>query len=111
MLALASEAGKVVATAGDIPAATGLSQNAPNPFNAETLVRFQLSAAGAVRVRLYNALGQLLADLVDGAFAAGHYAVGWDGRDRNGYTVGSGLYFCVLETEQGAWKRRMTLLR
>ena len=111
VLALASEAGKVVATTGDIPAATGLSQNAPNPFNAETLVRFQLSAAGAVRVRLYNALGQLVADLVDGAFAAGHYAVGWDGRDRNGYTVGSGLYFCVLETEQGAWKRRMTLLR
>ncbi|MBN62682.1 MAG: hypothetical protein CME20_15100 [Gemmatimonadetes bacterium] len=111
VLALAGEAGKVVATAGDIPAATGLSQNAPNPFNAETLVRFQLSAAGAVRVRLYNALGQLVADLVDGAFAAGHYAVGWDGRDRNGYAVGSGLYFCVLETEQGAWKRRMTLLR
>lgn len=111
VMVLAVEAGKVVATRGDIPAETGLAPNAPNPFNAETLIRFQLSDPGAVRVRLYNALGQVVLDLVEGEYAAGHYAVAWDGRNRRGSAVGSGMYFYVLETEQGVWKRRMTLLR
>ena len=111
VMALAGEVGKVVATRGDLSAETGLAANAPNPFNAGTLIRFQLSESGAVRVRLYNALGQAVLDLVEGEYAAGHYAVGWDGRDRRGFAVGSGMYFYVLETKQGVWKRRMMLLR
>ena len=71
-LALSGEVGKVVATAVDIPATTEMSQNAPNPFNAETLVRFQFSAPSVVRMRLYNALGQLVVDLVDVTFSVGH---------------------------------------
>lgn len=108
---LADIAGKVVTTEGEIPAATGIEPNAPNPFNASTLIRFQLSAAGSVRVRIYNALGQVMRDLVEGEYAAGHYAVSWDGRNRNGVEAASGMYFYVLETEQGIWPRRMLLLR
>ena len=108
---LADIAGKVVATEGDTPRETGLAPNAPNPFNASTLIRFQLSVAGPVRVRIYNALGQMVRDLVEGQYSAGHYAVSWDGRNRNGVEAGSGMYFYVLETEQGIWPRRMLLLR
>ena len=108
---LADIAGKVVTTEGEIPAATGIESNAPNPFNASTLIRFQLSTAGSVRVRIYNALGQVMRDLVEGEYAAGHYAVSWDGRNRNGAEAASGMYFYVLETEQGIWPRRMLLLR
>ncbi len=104
-------AGKVVTTEGEIPAAKGIEPNAPNPFNASILIRFQLSAAGSVRVRIYNALGQVMRDLVEGEYAAGHYAVSWDGRIRNGAEAGSGMYFYVPETEQGIWPRRMLLLR
>ena len=50
-------------------------------------------------------------DLVEGEYAAGHYAVSWDGRNRNGVEAASGMYFYVLETEQGIWPRRMLLLR
>ena len=108
---LADIAGKVVTTEGEIPAAKGIEPNAPNPFNESTLIRFQLSAAGSVRVRIYNALGQVMRDLVEGEYAAGHYAVSWDGRIRNGAEAASGMYFYVLETEQGIWPRRMLLLR
>ena len=104
-------AGKVVTTEGEIPAAKGIEPNAPNPFNASTLIRSQLSAAGSVRVRIYNALGQVMRDLVEGEYAAGHYAVSWDGRIRDGAEAASGMYFYVLETEQGIWPRRMLLLR
>ena len=108
---LADIAGKVVTTESEIPAGTGIEPNAPNPFNESTLIRFQLSAAGSVRVRIYNALGQVMRDLVEGEYAAGHYAVSWDGRNRNGAEAASGMYFYVLETEQGIWPRRMLLLR
>ena len=110
-MALANVAGKVIATKGQAPAETGLAPNVPNPFNASTLIRFQLSTDGPTRLRLYNALGQVVHELVEGEYAAGHYAVSWDGRDLRGREVGSGMYFNVLETEDGIWRQRMLLLR
>ena len=110
-MALANVAGKVIATKGQAPAETGLAPNVPNPFNASTLIRFQLSTDGPMRLRLYNALGQVVHELVEGEYAAGHYAVSWDGRDLRGREVGSGMYFNVLETEDGIWRQRMLLLR
>ena len=50
-------------------------------------------------------------DRVEDEYAAGDYAVSWDGRNRNGVEAASGMYFYVLETEQGIWPRRMLLLR
>jgi flagellar hook assembly protein FlgD len=45
---------------------------------------------------VYNLLGQEVARLADGIEAAGKYSVRWDGKDRVGHTVASGIYLYRL---------------
>ena len=53
----------------------GLAPNAPNPFNASTLIPYRLDASGPVRLEIYNLLGQSIRTLVDEVQAAGSYRV------------------------------------
>ena len=88
----------------------GLAPNAPNPFNASTLIPYRLDADGPVRLEIYNLLGQRLRTLVDEAQAAGAYRVQWDARDAAARRVSSGVYFIRLHYPGGAQTRRMLYL-
>jgi hypothetical protein len=68
-----------------------LDQNYPNPFNPSTEVRYHLSTSGAVKLTVYNQLGQEVAKLVDEEKAPGTYAANW-----NAGTLASGTYFITL---------------
>jgi flagellar hook assembly protein FlgD len=104
-------AGKVVRAFGDENIETGVEANAPNPFNASTLLRFALAEDAEVALRIYDALGQVVRQLASGHFAAGRYAVSWDARDEGGYAVGSGVYFYMLQVGERSYPGRMLLLR
>ena len=88
----------------------GLAPNAPNPFNASTLIPYRLDAAGPVRLEIYNLLGQRVRALVDEAQAAGAYRVQWDARDGRGAAVAAGVYFIRLRYPGGVQTRRMLYL-
>jgi hypothetical protein len=101
-----------------------LSQNYPNPFNPETTITFTVPelASGVigsgphVQLEVYNSVGQLVAELVDGASGPGPQTVRWDGRDTNGVSAGSGVYFYRLrivsdDANSRTQVRRMLLLR
>ncbi len=45
---------------------TALSQNTPNPFNPMTSISYEVMVAGKVRLRVFDASGQLVRTLVDG---------------------------------------------
>ena len=87
----------------------------PNPFNAETTIRYALRGPSAVRLTIYDMLGQRIRVLVDGIRTEGVHAVVWDGRDERGGQVGSGTYFCRLEARGAEGELgeavRMTLLK
>jgi hypothetical protein len=83
-----------------------LSQNYPNPFNNETRIRFQLTSEAAIRLVVYNILGQEVEVLAEGDFPAGIHYVGWQGDG-----LPSGVYFYRLMLEAGSISRRMTLVR
>lgn len=89
----------------------GLAQNHPNPFNPETVIGYTLPEASAVRLVIYNLLGQEVRELVNGAQAAGQYQVRWDGRDAAGYDVTSGVYLYRLVAGSQVDTRRMLLLK
>jgi hypothetical protein len=80
-----------------IPKAIELYQNYPNPFNPGTTLQYELRQAGYIRLRIYNILGQEVRTLVSEYQTAGAYEVYWDGRDDHGLSLGSGIYFAVLE--------------
>jgi hypothetical protein len=75
-----------------IPTSFALAQNFPNPFNPSTTIRYALPEAGVVRLVVFNAVGQRVADLVDEAQAAGYHDVRFDGS-----TLSSGVYFYRLQ--------------
>ncbi|MDD5088907.1 MAG: T9SS type A sorting domain-containing protein [bacterium] len=64
----------------------------PNPFNAATVIPFELSRNGWVRVRAFNALGQEVAVMANGSFSIGRHEVWWDAT-----SMASGQYFVTVE--------------
>ena len=90
---------------------SGLLPNAPNPFNAGTLIAYRLASPGPVRLVIYNALGQAMRTLVDRHQTAGYYQVHWDGRDQRGDPVGSGIYFSRLQAGPVVHAGKMLVVR
>ena len=93
-----------------LPTDFTLGQNYPNPFNPSTVIPYQLSAAGHVRLEVFNILGQRLATLVDGEQAAGTYTAQWDATDAAGRAVGAGVYIYRLSSGEMTESRRMVLV-
>ena len=94
-----------------VPQAFSLAQNAPNPFNSETVIRFALPQPSQVELAIYNLLGQPVAVLVQGPSAAGSFSVRWDGRDQAGQAVTSGVYLYQLRAGEYTEVRKLLLLR
>ena len=89
----------------------GLAPNAPNPFNANTLIPYRLDVDGPVRLEIYNLLGQPVRTLVDQYQDAGFYKVRWDARDRRGALVSAGMYLVRLHYPGGVQTQRLLYLK
>lgn len=96
--------------AAELPAVANLV-NYPNPFNAETVITFELGTPQDVTLDVYDVLGRHVARLMDGLQAAGVHSVGWDGIADNGARLGSGMYFYRVQSRQFSEVRKMILLR
>ena len=96
---------------GDIPLASQLMPNYPNPFNPATTIAFELPSDQAVRLTIYAVNGRTIRTLVDGQRSAGRSEVRWDGTDGAGHAVPSGTYLYQLQTGQTVATRRMVLVR
>jgi len=94
-----------------MPASFALAQNAPNPFNSQTRIDFDLNRAEVVDLRVFNLLGQTVRTLVAGSLSAGRHSVSWDGRDQSGADLATGVYVYRLQTTEGHQSRNLLLLR
>ena len=92
-----------------LPAAT-LFQNYPNPFNPITTLEFHLERRSAWRLEIVNITGQLVTDWA-GIDGPGSLSLKWDGRDRLGRKLSSGVYFYRLSTPTGSISKKMMLLK
>lgn len=88
-----------------------LYQNAPNPFNPETVIRYSVAQSGPVTLRIYNVMGALVRTLVDRTHTPGSYRIRWDGTGDHGERLGSGVYFYRLETRTGADSKKLIMLK
>ncbi len=69
----------------------------PNPFAERAFVRFDLPAASAARLDVFDLSGRIVRTLYRGDLPAGNFRFLWDGADRRGERVPCGLYFLRLE--------------
>jgi hypothetical protein len=93
------------------PDAFELSQNYPNPFNPETEISYVLPNACRVDLSVYNLLGQKVRTLVGEFQSAGLKNVKWDGKDKSGVSVASGVYFYRIKAGELTASRKMVILR
>jgi len=95
-----------------------LYQNYPNPFNPATNISYTLRGTGGfggkparTNLSIYNILGQRVKTLVDEVQIPGTHVVSWNGTDRFGRRVGSGVYFYRLKRGDDSETKKMVLMK
>ena len=84
-----------------------LYDNYPNPFNPSTVIDFSLPEdVSNVKLSIYNALGEKVAELVNTALTAGKYKYQW-----NAQNVATGMYIYELRTDNFVSVKKMLLLK
>jgi len=83
-----------------------LHQNYPNPFNPKTVINYELQGTGNAKLKVFDVLGNEVAELVNEKQNAGNYSVEFDG---SGFA--SGIYFYKLTAGEFSETKRMVLLK
>jgi len=100
------------ATTRNLPTVYSLAQNFPNPFNPTTTIRYDVPAPGGlVRIVVYNVKGQRVTTLVDSHELPGYHKVTWDGTNRTGNNVASGVYFIQMKAGGFVKTKKLLLLK
>jgi hypothetical protein len=90
----------------DVPDATSLLQNYPNPAEGQTFIRYNLAMPTYVSLRIYNLLGQQITTLIDQFQEEGTYTITW-----NDPHLASGVYFYRLSTPTSSETKKLIKLR
>ena len=89
-----------------IPFEFTLRQNYPNPFNPSTTISYTLARRTEVRVRVYNILGQFVADVTQGMQEGGEHSILFDAS-----FLSSGVYIYTLWTPQFVASKKLVLIK
>ncbi|MBN1782557.1 T9SS type A sorting domain-containing protein [bacterium] len=95
-----------VGNASDGSSSFVLGQNYPNPFNPSTHIGFEIPGSAFVSLKVYNTLGQEIAELGGKVYAAGMHTVNFGASGLPG-----GIYFYTLRTGNFTQTRKMFLMR
>ena len=96
----------------NVPNSYILIQNFPNPFNMSTTLKFGLPKETFITLKVYNILGQEIIVLINKEFrSAGWYSVQWNGLDKYGCAVRSGIYIYKLITEDKIMSKKLIVVK
>lgn len=80
-----------------LPSAFALLCAHPNPFKHESNIQFNLPQPAIVKIKVYSILGKEVMTLLDSEQFAGQQQVSWNGRDKNGEIIPSGIYLVRMQ--------------
>jgi len=95
-----------VEKSSSVPNAFQLRQNYPNPFNPTTIIEFSLPQSSNVTLKIYDALGREVKELLNDKKSSGSYKVSFDAS-----TFSSGVYFYKLDTQKFSEIKKMLLVK
>jgi hypothetical protein len=95
----------------DLPRSMAITGIAPNPFNPQTTISYDLPRDGQVQMSVYDVRGRHVRVLVDGVVNAGRHSVNWDGRDQGGRSAAAGVYFVRMIGPAGILTSKMVLAK
>ena len=85
--------------------------NNPNPFNATTTIHYSLSKPCHVRLAIYTITGQKVIDLLDKYLPVGNYKTHWNGNEKYGEKVSSGVYIIQLNSGIQSLSKRIVYMK
>jgi hypothetical protein len=91
---------------GVTPERFALEQNYPNPFNPSTTIRYSMPERSMVSMKVFDALGREVAELVRGEQTAGLHEVRFDGSN-----LSSGVYYCRMQAGNFSDTRKLLLMK
>jgi hypothetical protein len=110
----ADDFGSVVGVDKDftpVPLSYNLKQNFPNPFNPSTNIYFEIPKTEAVKIIVYNVLGQKVWTLVNDTYMAGRHIVNWNGLNDFGERVPSGVYIYRIKAGSFIASQKMLMVK
>ena len=84
-----------------------LEKNLPNPFNAQTLIRYAIPKPSPVKLTVYSSAGMLIRTLQAGVNKPGYYQAIWNGKDEQGKPVAKGVYFYRMKADNFTTTKKM----
>lgn len=104
-----------VATPNDdellVPLVTSLKDASPNPFNPVTSISYSVKERQIVHLNVFNVRGQKVCTLVNAEKAAGTHTITWNGRDSEGKSLSSGIYFYTMSSGNFTSTKKLILLK
>jgi hypothetical protein len=89
-----------------VPVEYGLSQNYPNPFNPSTEIKFIVAENQNVTIKVFNLVGEQVAELVNKSYQPGEYSVTWNPENQ-----ASGVYYYTMQAGDFAQTKKMLFLK
>ncbi|MDA3885555.1 MAG: C10 family peptidase [Candidatus Delongbacteria bacterium] len=94
-----------------IPTSAILHQNYPNPFNPETTISFSILEEGNVKLVVFDRMGRNIKTLSEGFRKQGNHKIMWNGKNDFGESVGSGVYYYMLKTNNFTDVKKALLIK
>jgi len=95
----------------DIESSFSLMQNFPNPFNPNTIIKYQLPNPGNVEIKIFDINSKCIKTLFNGFQAKGDQSISWDSRDDNNKQVASGVYLYRMKFNDQIINKKMLLIK
>lgn len=92
-------------------AARPVLRTSPNPFRTETAISFRMPEPCRATIHVYDCAGREVRLLYDGEAGAEWQHLHWDGRDEEGNTVSSGVYFLRAVSDGPAGTEKVVVVR
>ena len=86
---------------GLLPAIFSAGPNYPNPFNPVTTIPIALPKADEVKILIFDIRGSVVTEIGPLSLQAGYHQLIWDGRNRHGQTLSTGMYIGKITTLNG----------
>jgi hypothetical protein len=95
----------------NIPVFTELKQVYPNPFNPNTNISYVLAQPSDVLITIFNMRGQEVRSFDSKNVAAGSQKLTWDGKDQNGTSLASGVYYIRMQAGADSFFKKAVLMK
>jgi len=95
----------------NLPLVYSLQQNYPNPFNPTTTIQFSVPERSKAELKIFDVMGREVITLVNQDLEPGYHQITWNGRNRFGKMISSGMYFTVMQSGDFRAVKKMVMLK